>query len=522
MYSRGDYDSAIASFQNVLVQDPDNPSAIFEIGKTYHVMGEYTRSIDYLRRSVQMLAANDPQLIARCILLAKSYSFIGDYDAAVAVLNPLLVLNVGNVDVENEINIIYGSKYSVLPGVTDTDSYTRLAEEYLRKVEKYPWDITTVAHIARIYNFQGLYHLTIPLIEKSLSTVSGIDVFFKNKLINELELAKGKTILESKVRSIVVTLSNRCNISCIMCLTSKHKWELPRHRIDEIISLFPYLEKIMWQGGEVFHLEYFTDLLQEAYRYPNLRQSIVTNGQLLTDEIAEQLVKNNVELTFSVDSVYKETYEYIRCGANYEKLVHAIETVANLRKRLRSNLIMNMNVVVMRSNYRELRKLVEFAGGHGFEFVCLMPLHTHLKTDEDIFSGPDSEAVDFLRGEMEAIENTARELGVRLENRLTIPHKPVISESSPQQLSKIVAPTTYLCHLPWYQLLLDYDGTVRPDCLCGVTPNAGSLQTISIAEAWNSVVMQEYRSNLSQHFNGIACNKDCITGKIKETHLRAI
>jgi len=278
----------------------------------------------------------------------------------------------------------------------------------------------------------------------------------------------------------------------------------------------------MWQGGEVFHLEYFTDLLQEAYRYPNLRQSIVTNGQLLTDEIAEQLVKNNVELTFSVDSVYKETYEYIRCGANYEKLVHAIETVANLRKRLRSNLIMNMNVVVMRSNYRELRKLVEFAGGHGFEFVCLMPLHTHLKTDEDIFSGPDSEAVDFLRGEMEAIENTARELGVRLENRLTIPHKPVISESSPQQLSKIVAPTTYLCHLPWYQLLLDYDGTVRPDCLCGVTPNAGSLQTISIAEAWNSVVMQEYRSNLSQHFNGIACNKDCITGKIKETHLRAI
>ena len=60
------------------------------------------------------------------------------------------------------------------------------------------------------------------------------------------EIANKKTILNSKPRNLMVVLSNKCNIACIMCLTSRSKWELPKERLDEIILMFPYLERIMW------------------------------------------------------------------------------------------------------------------------------------------------------------------------------------------------------------------------------------------------------------------------------------
>lgn len=145
--------------------------------------------------------------------------------------------------------------------------------------------------------------------------------------------------------------------------------------------------------------------------------------------------------------------------------------------------------------------------------------------------GKAAEAIDFLRKEIGAVEKTAQELGVRLENRLSLPaeekrndavSRPRQNDVPREQASITETAKKYLCHLPWYQLLLDYDGTVRPDCLCGIDRNAGSLQTVSIEEAWNSAVMQEYRSNLSGHKNETTCNINCITGKINETHLRSV
>jgi MoaA/NifB/PqqE/SkfB family radical SAM enzyme len=382
----------------------------------------------------------------------------------------------------------------------------------------------TIAHLMQLYNFLGKYEFTRKKASWALKSIPEMEVFFKNKILNELEIAQKKTILSSKIRRLSVTLSNKCNLSCIMCITHNVRWEIPRKTIEEIYSLFPYLEKVMWQGGEVFVLDYFEDMFTYALGFPNLKQSIVTNGQLITEQLAEKLVKNNVELTFSVDGITKDVYEYIRRGANFETLIRNINLISELKKQYNSNIILNLNVAIMKSNCRQLERFIEFAKTHGFEFVCFMPIHIHLKTAEDIFTNQDMEALTFITEISPKIEAMAKEFGIRIENRLPRLVKESIKMNIKIDTNKSINQKNsakLLCHIPWQQLLIDYDGTVRPDCLCKIEKSAGDLlKNDSLEEIWNNKIIQDYRKKLINHDYKDLCNHDCTSGKIAQSHLK--
>ena len=74
----------------------------------------------------------------------------------------------------------------------------------------------------------------------------------KNILLNEYEIGTNQIILKSKPRNLTVTLTNKCNLKCRMCYVWNHKYEINNKVIKNIISLFPYIETIVWIGGEVF------------------------------------------------------------------------------------------------------------------------------------------------------------------------------------------------------------------------------------------------------------------------------
>ena len=66
---------------------------------------------------------------------------------------------------------------------------------------------------------------------------------------------------------------------------------MPEKTVDELVGLFPYLEVINWQGGEVFLVDYFEGLMNKASEYPNLKQQVVTNGSLLNERWAAKLAR---------------------------------------------------------------------------------------------------------------------------------------------------------------------------------------------------------------------------------------
>ena len=65
-----------------------------------------------------------------------------------------------------------------------------------------------------------------------------------------------------------------------------------------------------------------------------MKQSLISNFQLADEEMIELIVKNNIELTISIDGVEKNTYETIRRGAKFDRLESNLELLKTLRTQI--------------------------------------------------------------------------------------------------------------------------------------------------------------------------------------------
>lgn len=220
---------------------------------------------------------------------------------------------------------------------------------------------------------------------KNIKVPSGIQKRFDNILLNEYEIAERKTVLKSKIRRLYCAVTSFCNIKCIMCDIEKHKWELPERAIEEIIELMPYLENVMWQGGEVFFYKHFEKLMDSA-NLNKVNQEIVTNGLLLNEKNIHKLVEYNVDLGISIDGLTKDVYEYIRVGANFDKLIDNIKLLKKIKlnNRLRKSHL-RLNVLVMKSNIEQIEFFPEFAAEYGFTRLCVNPFGPDFVSQENIF-----------------------------------------------------------------------------------------------------------------------------------------
>ncbi|MHB9154096.1 MAG: radical SAM protein [Endomicrobiales bacterium] len=343
----------------------------------------------------------------------------------------------------------------------------------------------------------------------------------KNRELNEQEIKAGKLVLESKPRRMIVTLSTRCNARCIMCEVRHNSWDIPARTIHEIVALFPTLESIAWQGGEVFYLDFFPELFAEALKYPAMKQTIVSNGLLLTEAWAEKIVAANMELALSIDGVTKEVYEKIRAGSKYEVLFRNIRMLNEVRKRSRSRLSLRMHTVVMRSNYRQMEDFVALAKDNGFDALHMMPIWGGQEIDENIFLPGNEEVLEQVQLNLGRVEQRAREKGIEFLNSLPVKSGPVEGSGTPsgeqhpagEPSAKEAPAKALLCSLPWQQLDVDPGGGVRPGCLC--SRSIGSVAEKSLLELWNGEGMRHYREKVLAGGSGW-CNAHCISGAMPE------
>lgn len=343
------------------------------------------------------------------------------------------------------------------------------------------------------------------------------DLFLINKDRNQKEIDSDKVVLESKPCMLMVVLTTRCNLQCIMCSRRNPNEDLtlPVESIKQIIGLFPYLGAIDWQGGEVFLVDYFKDLFLEASSYPNIDQSVITNGLLINKEWAETFAKAKTNLTYSVDAVTKDTYEYIRKGAKFEDLLRSLDVVSETNKRYNNPLSLHMNVVVMRSNYRQLGLFPEFCQRYGIKHLRFDFLRPDVVPQEDILLRADIEAVEYLRNELGDIEKEAQGRDIWFEytfRSLLFPSAEIPGHIGRKPRLK--------CELPWKKLYIDAggNGIIRPDCLC--QHNAGNIMDHKIDEVWNNEIMQLYRRNLIEGNIQNWCSEACLHNTVDKYHLK--
>jgi MoaA/NifB/PqqE/SkfB family radical SAM enzyme len=483
--AENNFDLALRQFEEIISHFPDNGEAHFELGKAHYLKGEHPLAIKELS---QALRINPGDANAR-LMLAKLYKAAGKYELAFEEIEPLLVHPSADPEIFKELRDIYPGYLEQLKNYNNQGEFAKVSEKAKRLYEVIPED----------------------------------DVFYRNKALSELEISQKKLIVNAKMRNLIVTLSTACNLKCVMCEARQLNWKIPKNILEEVISNFVYLERLVWQGGEAFLVDYFDELIEKAAKFPHLRQVITTNGLLIDERRAENLVKSNVDLTFSIDGVTKEVYEKIRQGAEFDLLMRNLNNFNKARKKYNSPLLnTNLHAVIMRSNYHQLEAYVDFAKEHEFKLIAFLPIGGNFDNPENIFYTQDEKALKFIEQVIPGIEEKAEKYGILLENRLPVKKtkEPVNTDktmSSPEDAS---FNNGMLCHLPWIQLYIDFDGSIRPDCVCRPDKAIGHADRDSLAQVWNNELMQQYRKIIIDNCCSQICNMECVRGQVSERYLK--
>lgn len=534
-------ENKLSEAENILVPI-NNEYSVFEIAKIKQIQGNDNESEKLYKQVLQI----NPDSVESQLELARIYARQRRIDLAKEFYNKYLEKVKDNADVYKEMAMLYESIGDNIQSVKSIEIASSIS----------PDNIQTAFELGIAYREAGRDEDSAKVFKKLLEREDvKNDKFLNNKALNEYEISTRKEILESKPRAMIGMIMNKCNISCRICdIWSRPKWQEPDRILKEIVELLPYMEDICWQGGEVFYMKEFNSMLAEGVKCKNLNQVIFTNGLLLDEKNLEIIAKGNVELVLSIDGATKETYEYIRRGANFETLCKKLELIKEVRKSTGAKINTYLNPVICRRNYKEIEQMVEFAHKYEFTSITLNPIRGI--PEENIFEPIDEQAFEFMRKVVPIAEQKSKEYGIRFNNWMPIDcscgniefkHSEIQDKDVEEELKnnrvieqkqennqiegiqeeqkddkkeEVIKNNRMICYAPWQRILLDNDGQVRPYAIC--TKWLGSTSKNSLKELWNSPQMQLYRRKLANNDFMDLCQPECISGQIRNKLCRPV
>ncbi len=159
-------------------------------------------------------------------------------------------------------------------------------------------------------------------------------------------------------------LSETCNLKCKHCYQENHKpVQLEYEKLEIIYNQFKELLKkkkmkghINITGGEPLANPHFFKILDLIKKDENLITfSILTNGTLITEKIAQKIKTYNPYYVQVSLEGGKRINDYIRGKGTYKKIAQGI---INLRKQ---NIYTSISFTATKINYKEFPKVVKYA-----------------------------------------------------------------------------------------------------------------------------------------------------------------
>ena len=482
----------------------------FEIGKLDLLMNNYEDAIKIFKNILKIQFDYNT-----AILLAKSYREVNKFKNAIKSLLYVKKQKI-SVQQDKEVNDLIISFMCHF-------NHKELAVKFMKKID----NKNTSYDIDNLYNDclgdmtqKNIKGLSLQQYGKIINDVD--DAKLKNAILNEYEIYNKKTTLLSKPRRLRILLTNLCNLKCRMCeVVKNNKQQISNDKMNEIVKLFPYLEDIIWMGGEVFLYPGFMDLVEKASQF-NIRQSLSTNGILLNNEIVKKLCDCNVDMTFSIDSINKETYEYIRCGADFNKLIENIKLV-NLYNK--NKMILTMHYVISKYNCEEnLMNVVSFAKKYSFyKLVFIIDtfadsdtynyiVEKYNKIKKELYIKSVEAGINLISHvpELKKIKNTDN-VCIKDNNKESVIRNKTgeVNNCNILESQEFQANIPY-CFLPWKMITIDANGITRADCFC---PELGNYENESILDIWNNNAFVNLRKNIL--LNNKVCNATCYNSNRK-------
>ncbi|MFH1760153.1 MAG: radical SAM protein [bacterium] len=187
---------------------------------------------------------------------------------------------------------------------------------------------------------------------------AGMNIAQKNFLDN-ISLISGLNLFACP-NLISIVLTRKCNLRCLQC----DFWKLDQYNELStdcwkkiILDLKNFIGPcfLRFYGGEPFYRKDFLELINFCHRN-DTAVLITTNGTLINESVAGELVKNKVFLVnISLDGFKPQTHDRLRgIPGTHNKAMQAIEY-------LKGKVPVQINTTIMDDNLDEILSLAEFA-----------------------------------------------------------------------------------------------------------------------------------------------------------------
>ncbi|MFC1986543.1 radical SAM/SPASM domain-containing protein [Chloroflexota bacterium] len=276
-------------------------------------------------------------------------------------------------------------------------------------------------------------------------------------------------------------ITDKCNLTCRHCRGFPAE-ELSTDRARELIVEMAKLKPgwVIVEGGEPLLREDLFDLL-DLMRQKQLEAHLITNGMLLNSRMMLALKRLGVKVMISIDGATPATYEAIRSGASFDRVVQSAQNCA------REGLLEAINFTILKSNYTEIPGIFELAESIGVRkvtFIGFKPCHGY--TEELLTAEEYGEAI---RLTCQAAQETGVEFFFDEPFFWAEVKERGISAQMPAIGAGILAPATTACIFGEY-LFVDTSGDVKP---CSYAPMVlGNVKEKTLGEIWHGVLTSSF------------------------------
>lgn len=166
-------------------------------------------------------------------------------------------------------------------------------------------------------------------------------------------------------------ITAKCNLNCCHCYAARFQSD-GELETDKALSLVREaatagVKHIGFTGGEVLLRPDILGLMRSACEL-GISTSVVTNGSMLSDEVAEELAKYDVYTILSIDGATREIHEKIRGNESWDFL---LPTMTRLQQfGVRFSTVMAVNKL----NFKEVSAYITLAQQSEASSACLIPV----------------------------------------------------------------------------------------------------------------------------------------------------
>jgi len=228
---------------------------------------------------------------------------------------------------------------------------------------------------------------------------------------------------------IEIEVTTRCNLRCIMCEHTYWKEPARDMSFEEfkgIVDQFPNLKWIGLTGiGESFLNDDFMKMLSYVKR-KQVFVELYDTFFFINEELANELIELKVDkILASIDGATKETYEKIRVGSDFERVIKNAENLLRLKKEKKASFPkIGFHFIINKYNFHEILPYIDLiksiSQGEDVTIQFTRMLHEFKDTKDLFVEIPDDTVL--------AVEQKAKDLGIEVVWNANVPQaKPPIS-----------------------------------------------------------------------------------------------